>query len=90
MSNRTVLLEVVTPEEMFYSGEVEMLIVKTFDGEEGFMAKHVWCCKLLAEKGFLKLRPKGEKAFKTADIRGGFVDIKEHFVVYTDEAHWTE
>lgn len=88
MKNNTVFMEIITPEEMFYSGNIEMLIVKTFDGEEGFMAKHTWCCKLLAEEGKLKFRPEGEKNFKNVYIHGGYVDIKDSFVVYTDKAEW--
>ena len=40
-------LEVMTPSKLFYRGEVDMVIVTTKDGDEGFMAGHVWACKLL-------------------------------------------
>lgn len=85
-----VSLEVITPREMFYRGQVEMLIVPTKDGEEGFMVNHVWCVKLLAGSGQIKIREAGAKDFKTAKIKGGHVDIKDRFVVYTDEAEWAE
>ncbi|MBR5488261.1 MAG: F0F1 ATP synthase subunit epsilon, partial [Firmicutes bacterium] len=43
MSNgKTFFLEVITPREMFFSGDVEMVIVTTRDGEEGFMKYHQW------------------------------------------------
>lgn len=90
MSSRKVMLEIITPRELFYAGEVEMLIVTTTDGEEGFMANHAWCVKLLAEKGRVKLRENRGDEMKIARIKGGHVDIKEHFVVYTDEAAWEE
>ena len=85
-ADKGVLLEVITPREMFYSGQVEMVV----DGEEGFMAHHVWCVKLLAEKGRVKIRETGAKDLKIIDIKGGHVDIKDRFVVYTDEAEWAE
>ena len=84
----SVLMEIITPKEMFYTGQVEMLVVSTYDGEEGFMSKHTWCNKLLAEKGTVKIRETGSKDFKVASIQGGYVDIKDHFVVYTDDAQW--
>ena len=34
-------LEVMTPSKLFYRGEVDMVIVTTKDGDEGFMAGHV-------------------------------------------------
>ena len=82
-ADKGVLLEVITPREMFYSGQVEMVVVPTTDGEEGFMAHHVWCVKLLAEKGRVKIRETGAKDLK-------IIDIKDRFVVYTDEAEWAE
>ena len=89
-ADKGVLLEVITPREMFYSGQVEMVVVPTTDGEEGFMAHHVWCVKLLAEKGRVKIRETGAKDLKIIDIKGGHVDIKDRFVVYTVEAEWVE
>ncbi len=89
-ADKGVLLEVITPREMFYSGQVELVVVPTTEGEEGCMAHHVWCVKLLAEKGRVKIREVGAKNLKLIDIKGGHVDIKDRFVVYTDEAVWTE
>lgn len=89
-SGKGVLLEIITPEQMFYSGTVEMLIVPTTEGEEGFLSGHVWCVKLLAEKGRLKFREQGTSILKLAAIQGGYVDIRDHFVVYTDKAVWDE
>lgn len=88
--DKGVLLEVITPREMFYSGQVEMVVVPTTDGEEGFMVHHVWCVKLLTEKGRVKIRETGAKELKIIDIKGGHVDIKDRFVVYADEAEWAE
>ena len=44
---KSVLLEVITPSKLFYKGEVEIIMVRTASGEEGFMAGHTWACKLL-------------------------------------------
>lgn len=87
MSSKVVSLEIITPSEMFYSGQVEMVVVTTDQGEEGFMANHSWCIKLLAKEGRIRIRQAdGEK--KVARVQGGHVDIKEHFVVYVDQARW--
>lgn len=88
--SKGVLLEIVTPEEMFYSGSVEMLAVPTTQGQEGFLPNHVWCVKLLAEKGRLKFREQGASELQSAEVYGGYVDIRDHFVVYTDKAVWNK
>lgn len=89
MSNQ-VLVEIFTPREMFFRGAVETLVVSTYDGEEGFMAKHTWCCTLLKETGKVKIHQQDRKSPLVAKVKGGYVDIKDHFVVFVDEAEWIE
>lgn len=90
----TVQLEIVTPKEIFYSGEVEMLIVKSEEGYEGFLPHHQWAVKLLTKEGRLKIReagaPAGPAGLRTAEVRGGVVEIRDHFMVYVDEAKWVD
>lgn len=82
-----VKLEIITPEKTFYSGEVEMVVVKELDGEEGYMYAHTWACKLL-DDGNIKIREAGSENFKVAHAKKGFIDVKESIVIYTDEASW--
>ena len=76
-------LEIVTPERHFFSGEVEIVIVPTVTGEEGYMADHTWACKLL-KKGELRFREAGSKEFRYAKIDGGFIDVRGSALVFTD------
>ena len=85
----SVTLEIITPSKLFYRGEVEMLIVKTVLGEEGFLTGHSWACKLL-NAGKLSFKEAGAKEFRVAAIAGGFVDIRDNFVVFTDAAEWPD
>lgn len=87
-SDKSFMLEVITPREMFFSGEAEMVIVKTRDGEEGFMKNHQWCVALLAEEGRLQIRVPGEAEKRIAYIKGGHIDVKDKTVVYAEEARW--
>ena len=43
----SVRLEIITPSKKFYQGDVELVIVRTLEGDEGFMKGHAWACKLL-------------------------------------------
>ncbi|QAT43882.1 F0F1 ATP synthase subunit epsilon [Aminipila luticellarii] len=86
---KSVQLEVITPSKLFYKDKVEMVIVRTLTGEEGFMADHTWACKLL-DIGIMLIKEEGSTEFKAATIAGGYIDIKENFVIYTDAAEWDE
>ena len=83
----SVKLEIVTPRDSFYKGEVEMLVLDTTSGSEGYMTRRQWCCKLLADPGRLKVVEK-DGTEKHAEIHGGFVEIRDDFVVYTEKAEW--
>lgn len=83
------LLEVITPSKLFYKGEVELVIARTLNGDEGYMAGHTWAVKLLAA-GELWFQEAGSKDFKIAAIAGGFVDVKDNIIIFTDAAEWPE
>lgn len=86
---KTFKIEVITPERLFYEGEVEMVIVRTTIGYEGFMANHAWACKLLGT-GIMRLKEAGGKDFKHASITGGFIDVKDRVTIFTDAAEWPD
>ena len=84
-------LEVMTPSKLFYRGEVDMVIVTTKDGDEGFMAGHVWACKLLeVSELWIQEKGAGKDEWRVAAVAGGFVDMKDSMVIYTDAVEWTE
>ncbi|MDD2217115.1 MAG: ATP synthase F1 subunit epsilon [Eubacteriales bacterium] len=85
----TFKLEVITASELFYSGEIEMVVVRTLLGEEGFMAGHSWACKLL-DTGVMRIQESEEKDVKWAAISKGYIDVKDYVVVYTDLAERAE
>ncbi len=88
--NRGAELTIITPAELFYSGQVDLVRVTTLDGEEGFKAGHSWCVKLLAENGQARLREAGSGAVRSAALRVGHIDIKDKFVIYAEDAAWVE
>jgi F-type H+-transporting ATPase subunit epsilon len=82
-------LEVITPSKLFYRGDIELAIVRTLTGDEGFMANHSWAVKLLAA-GELWIQEAGAKDFKIAALAGGYVDVKDNIMIFTDAAEWPE
>lgn len=85
----SIKLEVITPSKVFYKGDVELVIVPTYEGDEGFMARHAYATKLL-DIGELWVQEAGQKDFKVAAIAGGYVDVKESIILFTDAAEWQE
>lgn len=86
---KKIKLEIITPSKIFYSGEVELVIVRTLDGDEGFMAGHSWACKLLAVSE-MWIQETEAKDYKIAAIAGGYIDVKDSIIIYTDAAEWSE
>ncbi len=86
---KTFKVEVITPERIFYEGDIEMVIVRTTLGYEGFMANHAWACKLLGT-GILRLKERDAKEFRNAAITGGFIDVKDRVTIFTNAAEWPE
>lgn len=91
MATNSVRLEVITPSKLFYRGEVDLVIVTTLDGDEGFMAGHAWACKLLdISELWIQEKGAGKDDWKVAAISGGFIDVKDSIVIYTDAVEWSE
>lgn len=84
-----VKLKIVTPSKIFYEGDVRMVIVRTVEGDEGFMAGHEWCYKLL-QVGEMWIQETEAEEYRIAAIAGGYVEVKESVNIYTDAAEWAE
>lgn len=87
----SVKLEIITPSKRFYRGDVDLVIVTTLEGDEGFMAGHMWACKLL-EVGELWIQEHdaGPDTWRVAAVAGGFIEVKDSIVIYTDAVEWSE
>lgn len=85
---KAIKLEILTPHSMFFSGEVESLTVETMDGSEGYLHGHVWCRKLLKKDSKVSIRKKGEEKRIEAKVQGGFVEIRDIFTLFTEDAEW--
>jgi len=79
-------VEVVTPDKTFFEGNVEMIIVRTTEGDRGILKNHRPMIAGLSN-GVLKFKIDGK--FKEANISGGFMNVeKEKTVIITESANW--
>lgn len=90
--SKLVKLEIMTPSKVFYRGMVKMVIVRTLEGDEGFMAGHSWACELL-DVGELWIQEENENSqddgWRVAACAGGFIDVQDNIIIYTDAAEWS-
>jgi len=79
-------LEIVTPERNFFSGDVEMLIIRTPDGEMGILPGHIPMVVAVAV-GSIRILQNGE--WLHAAVSEGFSEIKrDQTVMIVDAAEW--
>lgn len=68
---------VVSPEREIWSGEADMVIAKTVDGEIGIMPKHAPVLGVLVEGGLLKIKRGGDESDLVAAVHGGFLSVAD-------------
>ena len=82
----TFFLEIVAPDRKFFSGDVEMLILKTPEGEIGILKGHMPMVVAVAI-GPIKIVKDGERL--EAVVSEGFIEIRqEKTIMLVDTAEW--
>jgi F-type H+-transporting ATPase subunit epsilon len=69
---------VVTPEREIWSGDADMVIAKTVDGEIGIMPEHAPVIGILVEGGVLRV--KRDEGDLIAAVHGGFISVADNDV----------
>lgn len=84
----TFQLRIVTPEKVFFDGEVESVILRTTEGDVGILARHQQYLANLPA-GPVKLKIDGENRF--AAISNGVVKVsKEHTTILAFAIEWAD
>jgi F-type H+-transporting ATPase subunit epsilon len=78
----TLRLEIVTPEQLAYEDDVDMVLVPGIEGELGILPNHTPLVSLLGV-GELKIRKGGDE--ETFAIAGGFLQVRPDKVVVMAE-----
>ncbi len=77
---RTLLCEIVTPERVLYTNEVEMVVAPTLEGEIGILPLHVPLVTVL-KPGELRVRYNDGKDVDWFAISGGYLQVHEDKVI---------
>lgn len=82
----TFSMEIVAPERKFFSGEVEMVILKTPQGEMGVLKGHMPMV-VAVDVGPIKIKKDGE--WLEAVLTEGFMKVEQdNVIILTDTAEW--
>jgi F-type H+-transporting ATPase subunit epsilon len=74
------MVELVEPEGELWSGQAEMVIARTVDGEIGLLSSHAPLIGLLYEGSLVQIRPDGNGADIFAAVTGGFLSMANNRV----------
>ncbi len=77
---RTLLVEIVTPERIVYTNEVEMVVAPTIDGEIGILPLHAPLVSVL-RPGEVRVKWNADKDIEWFAVSGGYVQIHEDKVI---------
>ncbi|BCB79478.1 hypothetical protein GCM10022251_72170 [Phytohabitans flavus] len=78
-------VEVVAVEEKIWSGEAEMLVARTTEGELGVLPGHAPLLGQLAEPGQVRVKISGGDEI-SYDVSGGFLSITDEGVTVLAES----
>lgn len=86
MAVKTIKLEIVAPEGIFYTGDATMVELNTTEGEIGVYPGHIPMI-MIAAPGTLTITENDDK--KRADLNCGFLEIQEEkMTILAEEIKW--
>lgn len=78
-------VDLVSVEAKVWSGEAEMVIARTTEGELGVLAGHELLLGQLAEPGIVRIRREGESEL-AFEVDGGFLSVTDEGVTVLAES----
>ncbi len=88
MAEKEFLLEIVTPENVVYSGNANRVVARTVVGDICILANHE---PYVAPLGIGKMNVIHNGEHRHAVLSGGFIEVtKEKVVILADTAEWAE
>lgn len=78
-------VELVAPDRKVWSGEGDLVVIKTVDGEMGIMANHSPVLAELVEGGVMRVLDGGQQQLIAA-VHGGFVSMSRNEVQVLSES----
>ncbi len=84
-------LEVISPERVFYTGDVEMIELNTTEGEIGIYADHIPLTTIVAPGVLTITESSGEDGIKEAAVLEGFLEIlPDKVTILAQSCEWPD
>lgn len=81
-------LKVVTPDKLFFEGDIDMLVARTIEGDVGILLNHSPLVTIL-DIGRLVIKNGDER--KVAACAGGYIDVRNNNItVVSDACEWED
>ncbi|WP_066713248.1 ATP synthase F1 subunit epsilon [Clostridium sp. Marseille-P299] len=81
-------VQVISPDRIFYEGDVDMIEVRTSEGDMGIYKNHIPLTAILVP-GILKLKKDSEQ--KEAALHDGFIEILgDRVIILAESCEWPE
>lgn len=81
-------LKVVTPDKLFFEGEIDMLVARTIEGDVGILLNHSPLVTIL-DIGRLVIKDGDER--KIAACAGGYIDVRNNNItIVSDACEWED
>ena len=81
-------LKIISPDRIFYDGDVEMIEITTTEGEMGIYPEHIPLTAIIAP-GILRIHEPG--GVKEAALHDGFIEIqKKKVVILAESCEWPD
>jgi len=88
MSKNKLRLKIVTPDHTKFDDEAELVIVRTIEGEIGFMANHMACSSVL---DYGAVRIFNDDVERRIAVFGGISQMRDNVLtVLANDAQWPE
>ncbi len=88
MAEKTFQLEIISPTRVFFDEQVDMVELRSTEGEMGILAGHIPLTAIL-EPGVLRIKQSGKT--REAAMHDGFVKIQKHKVtILAESCEWPE
>lgn len=81
-------LKVVTPDKLFFEGDIDMLVARTIEGDVGILLNHSPLVTIL-DIGRIVIKDGDER--KVAACAGGYIDVRNNNItVVSDACEWED
>ena len=74
---------ILTPEKLFYEGEVDLAVLEAHDGARGFLTNH---CPMFSELGIGEVKLINGDSAEFMVIEGGIVEVKDNKMIILAES----